>query len=65
MSKTIQIKEHLKKYGTISPLEAMSNYSVWRLAAEIHRLRERGLDITTFMKRAPNGAKYAEYQLQQ
>jgi hypothetical protein len=64
MNKTTQIKDHLKKYDTISPLEAMSNYSVWRLAAEIHRLRQRGLNITTLMKRAPNGAKYAEYQLE-
>jgi len=63
MSQTTTVKNHLKKYGSISPLEAQSNYGVWRLAVCIQRLREGGLDIKTLMKRAPNGAKYAEYKL--
>ena len=63
MSQTTTVKNHLKKYGSISPLEAQSNYGVWRLSVCIQRLREGGLDIKTLMKRAPNGAKYAEYKL--
>jgi hypothetical protein len=57
------VKKHLKKYGSISPLEAQSNYNIWRLAAVVGRLKDRGVSIDMTMKRAPSGAKYAEYKL--
>jgi hypothetical protein len=57
------IIQHLKTYGSISPLEAQSNYSIWRLAAVIYRLKGSGHIISTTMKVAPNRAKYAEYRL--
>jgi hypothetical protein len=61
MTQTKIIKEHLSTYGSISPLEAQSNYNIWRLAAVVKKLRNKGHSITTKMKVAPSGAKYAEY----
>lgn len=57
------VKKHLDKYGSISPLEAQSNYNIWRLAAVVGRLKNRGIKVKTTMKKAPSGAKYAEYRL--
>ena len=63
MSQPEKISNHLRNIGSITPLEAQSNYNVWRLAAVINVLKNRGLNITKQMKQAPSGAKYAEYQL--
>ena len=57
------ITNHLHQHGSITPLEAQSNYNVWRLAAVVNRLKNRGFNITSQMKRAPSGAKYAVYTL--
>ena len=57
------VKNHLTKYGSISPLEAQSNYNIWRLAAVVGRLKDRGVKVKSIMKTAPSGAKYAEYRL--
>ena len=63
MSQTTIVMNHLNTYKSISALEAQSNYSIWRLAAVVNRLRNRGMSLHTTMKTAPNGAKYAEYKL--
>jgi len=57
------VKKHLDTYGSISPLEAQSNYNIWRLAAVVGRMKDRGVAIDKVMKKAPSGAKYAEYRL--
>lgn len=57
------VKKHLETYGSISPLEAQSNYNIWRLAAVVGRMKDRGIAIDKVMKVAPSGAKYAEYKL--
>ena len=57
------VKKHLDTYGSISPLEAQSNYNIWRLAAVVGRMKNRGIAIDKVMKKAPSGAKYAEYRL--
>ena len=61
MTQTKIIKDHLATHGSISPLEAQSNYNIWRLAAVVKKLRNKGYLISTKMKVAPSGAKYAEY----
>lgn len=64
MKQTDIVKKHIEKYGSISPLEAQSNYNIWRLAAVVHKLRVfEDMDIITMNKTAPSGAKYAEYRL--
>lgn len=62
MAQTDTILKHLDTYGSISPLEAQSNYNIWRLAAVVNRLNGRGYSIDSVMKTAPSGAKYAEYR---
>jgi len=44
------ITNHLQKHCSITPLEAQSNYNVWRLAAVVNRLKNRGFNITSQMK---------------
>lgn len=63
MTQMQTVKKHLNTYGSISPLEAQSNYNIWRLAAVVNRLKNAGTDIVMNMKTAPSGAKYAEYKL--
>jgi len=63
MSQTQIVTDHLNTYGSISPLEAQSNYNIWRLAAVVNRLKNRGLNIDSRIKTAPSGAKYAVYSL--
>ena len=57
------ILNHLRKHGSITPLQAIGLYGVYRLAAVIYRLRAKGVDVTTADKRDPNGHPYAEYRL--
>lgn len=59
-----QVQEHLEAGFPITPAKAMAEYNVWRLAALIHKLRLRGLNIVTYNKRAMNGKTYAEYVLE-
>ena len=39
MTQLQKVKYHLENYGSISPLEAQSNYNIWRLAAVIYDLK--------------------------
>ena len=57
------VNHHLATHGRITPLEAHSNYRIWRLAAVIHKLKQRGLDIHSTLKVAPSGNRYAVYSL--
>lgn len=57
------VKYHLTNFGKITPLEAQSNYNIWRLAAVIHKLKNRGLDIHSQLKTAPSGNRYAVYSI--
>lgn len=61
--KTAQILEHLQKYGSITPLEAMNKYKSMRLSGVIYRLKhEDGHPIITVMETDPDsGAQYAKY----
>lgn len=56
---------HLRKRGSISPLEAFSTYGTMRLAAQIHDLREAGVNIETVMKQDEEGQEYARYYLRE
>ena len=41
MNKTLAVKEHLKKRGTITSLEAIERYGATRLSAIIYNLRHK------------------------
>jgi hypothetical protein len=62
MTQCEQILDHLKRGKTITPIDALNSYGVFRLAARVNQLRGQGWDILTI--RRQNGEKfYAEYQL--
>jgi hypothetical protein len=60
---TLTVLRHLKKRGSISPIEALVTYGIPRLAARIFELREAGYGIVTKMKRDEAGHTYARYRL--
>lgn len=62
-SKMDHLKSHLASGKTITQLEALGLYGMFRLAARIKELRDRGWDINTEMREDPNGSKYAVYTL--
>lgn len=57
------IKAHLKSGRSITPLEAFGLYNVFRLAARIKELRDKGWNIETEIKEDITGKKYGEYKL--
>lgn len=48
------ILNHLKKHGSITPVEAMNDYGCMRLGARIWDLRDLGYDIETKMETSKN-----------
>lgn len=53
-----RILRHLKDYGSITPLEAMNEYGIMRLAARINDLRAQGIAIASEVKTGKN--RYGE-----
>lgn len=67
-SKVEKVYEHLKKYGSITSLEAIEKYKATRLSAIIFTLRHsRGLSISTvdmpFTDEYGNKSVYGKYIL--
>lgn len=53
-----RILRHLRDHGSITAIEAFSEYGIFRLAARISDLKERGHNITSEIKHGKN--KYEE-----
>ncbi len=62
-SQNDKILTHLKAGKSISPLEAMGVFGVYRLAARIFELRHDGHSIAKTIKDDGQGRTYAEYSL--
>ena len=62
-TQTQQVLAFLKRYGSIDPLTAWKELRSARLAARIHDLRCKGLNIRTERVRR-NGSTFARYTLQ-
>lgn len=62
-TKIEMLREHLKSGKSITQLEAIGLYSLFRLAARVHELKKQGWNIITSEKRDANGSVYAEYRL--
>ncbi len=61
MKQTEQILAHLRK-GTLTPIDALNNSGVFRLAARVKDLRDQGHDVVTI--RETQGEKtFARYML--
>ena len=57
------VMNHLSMKGTITALEALSLYRIFRLAGRIHDLKRNGVKIEPRMKKDVTGKRYAEYRL--
>lgn len=60
---TKRILSHLRRRGSITPLEAMAAYSTMRIAPAIYDLRRAGYNIATERRRDENGHQYVRYTL--
>lgn len=67
MTQNELIKQHLEAHGSITPLEAMTEYGIMRLGARIFNLKEQGVPIQTNMvtgiNRYGKPTRFAEYRL--
>ena len=64
MSQKAEIGQHLRRYGSITPLDALRDYGVMRLAARINELRMNGMLIETH-KVTRQGKTFAMYVLEE
>lgn len=58
-----QVLAHLKKYGSITSWNAITDYRITRLAAVIFLLREDGHKIFASAEKSSEGKRYAKYIL--
>jgi uncharacterized metal-binding protein len=63
MKQIAWVYAQLKKGRTLTPILAMDGCGTMRLAAIIHTLRERGVNIRTTPMKSKNGATYAAYKM--
>jgi hypothetical protein len=62
MSKHAEIRKHLQAGHSLTGLEAIDLYQVYRLSSVINRLRREGLEIQTSMITASDGTTiFAKY----
>ena len=57
------VYKHLKKYGHLTPLEAIGVYGIYRLAPRVCELRSNGVPIKTDMMKDARGNSYARYTI--
>ena len=67
MTQKDKIMRHLETYGSITPLEALEEYGIMRLASRVSDLKKKGVHITREIKTSKNRfgetVRYAEYRL--
>ena len=67
MTQCERILRHLEDYGSITSLEAMSEYGIMRLASRVNDLRKRGYPIVTETVTGKNrygeATSYARYSI--
>lgn len=61
MSQVKQLKAHLDSGQSITPMEALHKFGIFRLAARANDLRSQGMNIITEMVNDDNGKRYARY----
>lgn len=63
-SQLLKIKHALESGRRINPMDALSEFGCFRLAARIQDLRDAGMNIGTNMKSNGNGKRFAEYYVE-
>lgn len=68
MNQTQQILDHMKRCGSITPLEALREYGCMRLGARIWDLKRMGhrirSEIVTDVNRNGEAVRFAQYTLE-
>ena len=64
VSQNQAVLRHLKIYSTITPIEALNLYGIFRLGARIHDLRQKGHNIDTVLVGEKFENQYAKYVYQ-
>ena len=54
MTQQSRVLDHLRQKGSITPLEAMNLYGIYRLSVHIWRLRKKGYNIVTVEQEGKN-----------
>ena len=54
MTQADKVLRHLTDYGSITPMEALRDYSIMRLGARIWDLKHRGVPIITEIEHGVN-----------
>ena len=69
MTQTEQILEHIQERGSITPLEALKEYGIMRLASRVCDLKRQGYEIERTIETANNRygepVWYARYSLRE
>lgn len=60
MTQTQQVKRHLQRHNSITPIEALRRYGIMRLGARIWELHRQGFSTVTCMV-SRGGKRYAKY----
>ena len=67
MTQNERIMRHLREYGSITQLEAMNEYGIFRLASRISDLRKEGINIKKETVKGKNRygepTAFAKYEL--
>lgn len=67
MTQNDRIMRHLREYGSITQLEAMQEYGIFRLASRISDLRKEGIKIKKETEKGKNRygepTSFARYKL--
>ena len=64
MTQSEQILNHLKAGHSITPLEALDKFGVFRLGARVYDLKREGYDIRTERLALPSGKHVARYWME-
>ena len=64
VSQNQAVLRHLNNHGTITPIEALNLYGIFRLGARIHDLRQKGHNINTVLVGEKFQNQYAKYVYQ-
>ena len=69
LCQTDKVLRHLRDYGTITPMDALRDYSIMRLGARVWDLKRRGYNVSSRIVHGVNQygepTHWAEYSLQE
>lgn len=69
MTQTEKILRHLREHGSITPLDAMQEYGIMRLASRICDIKKAGYSVVKETEKSKNRygepVRYARYRLRE